>query len=168
MRRLSLLLALLLGGCYAEFDWREAVSAEGGFSVLLPARVRVESRPLSGIAGNPVMHLWSAKTADTVFGAGYADLAAVDEAALAALREGLVRNLQGKIVSERDVRAGTMAGREYIAEGSIGGAPAVLRLRLLVSGARVYQLAAIGRAGAVPPEELDMFFESFKLRGPQS
>jgi hypothetical protein len=159
---------LLLGACYAELDWREVVSSEGGFSVLLPARVRVESRPLSGIAGNPVMHLWSAKTADTLFGAGYADLAAGDAAALANLRDGMVRNLQGKIVSDRDVRAGTIAGREFLAEGLIGGAPAAMRLRLLVSGARVYQLVAIGRAGAVTPEELDMFFESFRLRAPQS
>lgn len=136
--------------------------------MLLPARVHAESRPLSGIAGNPVMHLWSARTADTLFGAGYADLAAVDDVALAALRDGLVRNLQGKIVSDRDVRAGAITGREFLAEGLIGGAPVVLRLRLLVSGARVYQLVVIGRAGAVPPEELDMFFESFKLRRPQS
>lgn len=109
------------------------------------------------------MHLWSARAADTLFGVGYADLQAPDAKTLTALRDALARNIQGKIVSERALSAGANAGTEFVAEGSIGEAPAVLRARLLVSGQRVYQLAAVGRARAVPAEELATFFDSFSV-----
>jgi hypothetical protein len=161
-------LSLLLGGCYAELDWRELASKEGGFSVLLPARGTETSRPLSGIAGNPVMHLWSARAADTAFGAGYANLFNADgRAAMTTLRDGLVRNFRGRIVSERNLKTGPIDSLEFVAEGSIGDAHATLNAQLLVSGARLYQLAVIGRTGAVTPADLEMFFESFRLRPPE-
>ena len=109
------------------------------------------------------MHLWSAKAADTVFGVGYADLHATDAETLPVLRDALARNVQGKIVSERAVSANGIAGKEFVVEGLVGDAPALLRARLLVSGLRVYQLAAVGRAGAVPAEDLETFFDSFKV-----
>ena len=166
MRWCLLTLSVLIGGCYAELDWRELASREGGFSVLMPARVREESRPLSGVAGNPVMHLWSTTAASTVFGVGYADLSHPDAQALATMRDGLVRNIRGSVVSERGVKAGPLAGLEFIAQGSISDARATLNARLLMSasGARVYQLAVVGRTGAVTPADMEMFFESFRLR----
>ena len=74
-----------------------------------------------------------------------------------------MRNIGGSLMYERDVAVAGMKGKEFAATGSIGDAPVMLRARLLVSGQRVYQLAAIGRAGAVPEEELDMFFSSFRV-----
>lgn len=144
-------------------------SKEGGFSVLMPARAHVVSRPLSGIAGNPVLHLWSTTAADTVFGAGYANLSdanGLKVSVIAALRDGLARNIRGKLVSERTLKAGPIDGLEFVAEGSIGDTRAILNARLLVSGARVYQLAVIGPPGAVTPADLEMFFESFRLHLP--
>ncbi|MBI4292950.1 MAG: hypothetical protein HY661_15875 [Betaproteobacteria bacterium] len=153
----------LLAGCYPSLDWREVTSKEGRFSVLLPGRPAQESRTLSAIPGSPLMHLWSAKAADMVFGVGYVDLQVRDAQTLAALRDALARNIQGKIVSERAVGASGIAGTEFVAEGSIGEAPAVLRARLLVSGDRVYQIAAVGSARAVAAEELATFFDSFSV-----
>lgn len=109
------------------------------------------------------MHLWSARAADTLFGVGYVDLQASDTQTLSALRDALTRNIQGRIVSERAVSAGGIAGTEFVAEGSIGEAPAVLKARLLVSGDRVYQIAVLGRAHAVSVEELATFFDSFSV-----
>jgi hypothetical protein len=163
-------LSLLLGGCYAELDWREVASNEGGFSVLMPARAHVASRPLSGIAGNPVLYLWSTTAAHTVFGAGYAYLSDANgqkASVIASLRDGLVRNIRGKLVSEQSLKAVPMDGVEFVAEGSIGDARVILNARLLVSGARIYQLAVIGPLGAVAPADLEMFFESFRLSSPE-
>jgi hypothetical protein len=154
----------LLTGCHAELDWREFTLTDSQFSVLLPARAHEESRALAGVAGNPVMRLWSAKAADTIFGAGYVDLDRVDDSKLATLRDALVRNIRGSIVSERKVRAATLGGIEFVAEGRIGDARAQLHARLLVSGRRVYQLAAVGRAGALNAADLEMFLESMRLR----
>lgn len=160
----SLIFAITLAsGCAPVLDWREIAPKHAGFRVLLPAKPSYGSQPLSAIVGNPALHLWSARAADTVFGAGYADLYAADAAALAALRDGLARNIVGRIVFERDIVAAGITGIEFVAEGLIGSAPAMLRARLLISELRVYQIATIGLAGAVPTEELEMFFNSFQV-----
>jgi hypothetical protein len=159
-----ILLAVALCGCHAELDWREVAPHEGGFSVLLPARAHEASRPLAGFKGDPVMHLWSAKAADTLFGAGYVDFDATDARMLAAIRDALVRNIGGKIVAERAVKTGVTEGVEFVAEGSISNAPAVLHGRVLVSARRVYQLAVIGPAHSVTAADREMFLESFRLR----
>ena len=153
----------LATGCTPVLDWREIKPSGAGFRVLLPAKPSYDSQPLSATTGNPRLHLWSTQAADTVFGAGYADLQATDATVLAALRDGLVRNIGGRIESEHDIVAAGIAGIEFSAEGLIGGAPAMLRARLLVSEQRLYQIAAIGRTGALPAEELDMFFNSFQV-----
>jgi hypothetical protein len=165
--RCSILLALVLCGCHAELDWREVASTEGRFSVLLPARAHEESRPLAGIEGNPVMHLWSAKAARTLFGAGYVDLDSADDRVLALIRDRLVRNISGKIAAERAVKTDSAEGIEFVAEGAIGDAQAFLHGRLLVSGMRVYQLAVIGPAGSITPADLEMFLESFRMSAPR-
>ena len=161
-----ILIALALCGCHAELDWREVAPKEADFSVLLPARAHEASRPLAGFKGDPVMHLWSAKAADTLFGAGYADFDAADARMLALMRDALVRNIGGKIVTERAVKTDMTEGVEFVAEGSIGDARAVLHGRVLMAGRRVYQLAVIGPVHSVSTADREMFLESFRLRTP--
>ena len=155
---------LALAGCYAEFDWREVRPGDASFTVSLPARPAYETRALAGEHKGLPMHLWSARTADTVFAAGYVDSPVADAHLVDGLRDALVRNIGGRIVSERDVRSGSLTGRETIAEGIAGDTE--LRLRLYAAGGRVYQVAALGRKGAVPPAEMENFFDSFRLAKP--
>jgi hypothetical protein len=157
------LVVALLAGCYPKLDWREVASKEGRFSILLPGRSALESRTLSAIPGSPLMRLWSARAADMLFGVGYVDLQVYDAQTLTALRDALARNIQGKIVSEHAVEPGGIAGTEFVAEGSIGEARAVLKARLLVYGDRVYQIAVVGSPRAVSAEELATFFDSFRV-----
>jgi hypothetical protein len=163
LRWCCILLALALCGCHAELDWREVASKEGRFSVFLPAMALEDSRPLAAVTGNPVMHLWSANAADTLFGAGYVDLDNADYRVLAVMRDGLVRNIGGKIVSERAVKTSSAEGFEFVAEGAIGDARAVLHGRFLMSGTRVYQLAVVGPAHSVTATDREMFLESFRM-----
>jgi len=109
------------------------------------------------------MHLWSAKVGDTVFAAGYVDSPAADARLVDGLRDALVKNIGGRIAAEREVRSGSLIGRETIAGGIAGDAPMELRLRLYAAGGRVYQVAALGRKGAVPAAEMENFFDSFRL-----
>lgn len=166
VRSLGLVLTLVLAGCYAEFDWREVRPGDGSFTVSLPARSAYESRALAREHAGLTMHLWSAKVGDTVFAAGYVD-SPVAEARLAdGLRDALVKNIGGRIVEEREVRSGSLIGRETIAGGIAGDAPMELRLRLYAAGGRVYQVVALGRKGAVPAAEMENFFDSFRLARP--
>jgi len=157
---------LALAGCYAEFDWREVRPTDAGFTVSLPGRPAYEGRALSGEHARLTMHLWSAKVGDTVFAAGYVDSPVADANLLGGLRDALVKNIGGRILSEREVRSGNAIGRETIADGIAGDTPMELRLRLYAAGGRVYQVVALGRKGAVPAAEMENFFDSFRLAGP--
>jgi len=166
VRILGLVLALALAGCYAEFDWREIRPGDGSFTVSLPGRPAYESRALAGEHAGLTMHLWSSEAGDTAFAAGYVDSPVADARLLDGLRDALVKNIGGRIVAEREVRSGGAIGRESIAGGIAGDAPIELRLRLYAAGGRVYQVAALGRKGAVPAAEMENFFDSFRLAKP--
>jgi hypothetical protein len=165
-RAAALLLSLLLlSGCYADLDWRELKSTEGGFKVLMPARANENTGPMGTGAGNATLTLWTAEAAGAVFGAGYADYPDTAGGAashLATTRDGLVRNVRGKVTSEQAVRTANLHGRSLIIEGfAADGSPRVVHARLYASGRRLYELAVIARPGALTEADLEMFFSSF-------
>jgi hypothetical protein len=154
-------LLAVLSGCHPDLDWRELRSQEGGFSLYLPARVFQDARELP-IAGQRVrMRQWSARTRDTLFAVGYVDLAPLRPEAFDALRDALVANISGNILSEHELEGAS--SREIIAAGSSGGAPLMLRLRLIASGERLYQIALLGKPDEVASGDIDFFFQSFRL-----
>src|SRR5262245_52965811 len=113
--------ALAVAACYAELDWREFTSPEGGFAVMLPSRPARESRELV-FAGKPTtMHMVSAHATEMAFGVGYADLPpgadpgrAADEGRVA-----LLRNIDGVVLAERALPGVT--GVEFEAQGAAQG-----------------------------------------------
>lgn len=168
-RAAALLLSLLLlSGCYAELDWRELKSTEGGFKVLMPARANKNTGPMGTGAGNAILTLWTAEAAGAVFGAGYADFPETADIAgsvasqLATARDGLARNVRGKVTSEQAVRVANLSGHSLIIEGfAADRSPRVVHARLYASGRRLYELAVIARPGALTEADLEMFFGSF-------
>ena len=166
MRAAALLLSLLLlTSCYADLDWRELKSTEGGFKVLMPARAKETSGPMGTGAGSATLKLWTAEAAGAVFGAGHADYPGNAAAELAAARDGLARNVRGKVISDRDVRTTNLpglSGRALTIEGfAADGSARVVHARLYASGRRLYELAVIAKPGALSAADLEMFFGSF-------
>jgi hypothetical protein len=157
-------LCALLLGCYADLDWREVAPPGSGFSAMLPSRVTQETRELGATSPGMIMHQWSASARDSLFAAGYADLPGADLAAGSALRDGLVRNISGRIERERDIVLGDAKGRETIATGATSGRNVTLHLRQYLQGARLYQVIILGRPGDLSEDELETFFGSFRLR----
>ena len=163
MRAAALLLSLLLlSSCYADLDWRELKSIEGGFKVLMPARAKETSGPMGAGAGSATLTLW---TAEAVFGAGHADYPGNAAAELAAARDRLARNVRGKVTSDRDVRTTNLpglSGRALTIEGfAADGSARVVHAQLYASGRRLYELAVIAQPGALSAADLEMFFSSF-------
>jgi len=157
------LVALLVLACTPELDWRELKSAEGGFVAMLPGKPQYETRTLGGTPAL-TMHLWSVRAADSVFGVGYADYPALDEETLDKIRDGLARNLGGRVVEEQRLLAAGLTGREFTAANG----SKILRARLLIGGTRLYQLALIGEGNAVPAADADLFLSSFRPLAPRS
>ena len=166
----TLACALLTVACNPAYDWREFHFDDGGFTILFPKKPGRAERKLTTPAGEVTMKMVSVRVEDTVFGAASADFAAPPDAAVLASRHAaLLKNLDGSEQSDRPVTSSapaTLAGREVIKRGMLGSGERVseaqLRARFFVRGTRYYQIAVLGRAGAVPDADLDLFFASFK------
>ena len=175
------LICLLFGGlvaCTPALDWREHRFDDGGFTILFPQKPGRSERKLATPAGEVTMKMVSVRVDETVFGAASADFASTPDAPTQeAMRNALLKNFDGTIISDQAVSAGMLNGREVIKRGSFGagteatgvakhGASAAahgeLRARFFVKGNRYYQLIAAGRRNAVADTDLDLFFTSFK------
>lgn len=177
MNRLCALLLVasvgLVTACSPALDWREFRAEDGGFTVLLPQRPGQAEKKLASPAGEVMMKMYSVRVEETVLGAGYADFAsAPDSATQDAMHAALLKNIEGTIASDKPVAArqgGFPAGREIVKRGRIGqGGSAVegeLRARFFVQDKRYYQLVMIGRKGALPEADADLFMASFKTGG---
>jgi hypothetical protein len=160
---LALAAALAVAACYAELDWREFNSPEGGFTVMLPSKPARESRELVLAGGKTTMHMVSAHAPEMAFGVGYADLPPGTDPARA-LDEGrtvLVRNISGRVTAERALEG--VAGVEFEADGEAGGNPMRLAARVVVSGNRYYQVVLIARAARAGEVDRTIFPGSFRL-----
>lgn len=170
--------AALLAACSPKFDWREIRSAEGGFVVHLPDKPQTVSRNIDFEGGRIAMTMTSTGVGPTIFAVGVARLpaqATADAAAVrrtvAFFRDGLVRNIGGRVTSQRPAPLAAAGGRTLraavavAAHGAIGagGRAAQLAARLYVADDRVYQVVALGAEGHLSDDVLETFFSSFRL-----
>ena len=163
MRTLAVFfLGSLLAACYPDLDWREVRSDEGGFSVLLPSKPRLETQSLPSPTIPVNLRQWSSKARNTAFAVGYADLAPDGADTGAGIRDVLLRNISGKVIPEVPVSTGSMPGKEILADGRVGNAAVRLRLQSFSAKGRLYQLAVLGPPGDFQPSEIETFFLSFK------
>jgi hypothetical protein len=144
--------------CSPELDWRELRSEKGRFVAMLPGKPNFAERELSGEKG-VVMHLWSARAGDAVFGIGYADYPSADPAIIERTRNALAANIRGRIVEDKELSQGLAKGREFRAEGP----EATLTGRLLMADSRLYQIAVLGRKESVNPSDVEVFLSSLRL-----
>lgn len=159
--------SILLAACSPALDWREVRAEDGSFTILMPQKPGKSERSLATPAGPVVMRMLATRVGDSVVGVGVADFAAApDSALLEGLRDALIKNLNARIVSDKAVSNGGASGREIVAVGSAGTGDAAasieLRARLLTAGTRYFQVAAVGRKGALSDADLDMFLASLR------
>ena len=98
MRSLTAALAaLLLAGCSPEYDWREIRSVEHGWSAMLPGKPASMTRRIHLQALEVPMSMQGARVQESAFTVASVDLPddaqPTREAALAAMRAGMLRNI---------------------------------------------------------------------------
>jgi hypothetical protein len=76
------------------------------------------------------------------------------------MRGTLVKALQAKLISEKELKVDDAPGRELLLEVPNLG---VFRMRFILVGNRMYQVSVMGRMEAVTGKEAEAFFKSFKL-----
>lgn len=176
MRKNSILAILLpalagatLAACSPTYNWRDYSSPDGSYHVLFPSKPASYTRPveLDGMKVN--MTMTAAEVEDTMFAVGSAEAPdpAHAQAALAAMKTALVRNIGATITSEKSVAgdksATQRASIDIEASGAQNGVPMRLLGHFEARDKRFYQVIVMGKASAIQPEQAEQFLSSFKL-----
>ncbi|HEU4374378.1 MAG TPA: hypothetical protein VFS02_12855 [Telluria sp.] len=170
---ISVLAASLLVACSPSANWRDYSSPEAPFRVMFPDKPTVHKRAID-IAGLPVeMTMTAVDVNGTMFAVGSAEApdAAKAQAALAAMKTALVRNIGATVTREKSNAAAATAGTsstqgaslDIEATGVQNGTPMKLIGHFESRDKRFYQVIVMGKATSISPEQADQFMSSFKL-----
>lgn len=169
----TFLAATLLAGCNPTYNWRDYHAKDAPYSVMFPDKPATHTRSVNLDGLNVNMTMAAAQVEGTIFavGSGEAPTDEQAEAALAAMKTALVRNIGATIEREQTIKtsaaaqAGPARARaiEIIANGVQRGQPMRMVAHLESRNRRFYQVIVIGKAQDVRGEHVEMFLTSFKL-----
>jgi hypothetical protein len=167
----ALLLPALLA-CSPKYNWRDYASPDAPYRVMFPAKPASFTRNIELDGMRVAMTMTAAEVDGATFavGAAQAQDPARAQAALEAMKLALLRNIGASAQREASASATSDSGGEnrtaldVDATGQANGAPMRLVGHFEARGKRFYQVIVVGRPKAVPPEQLEQFFTSFKLQ----
>jgi hypothetical protein len=84
------------------------------------------------------------------------------ESAIEVFRDAFVKDVNGLVTADADVKLGKMAGKEYVMDA---GKTKQAKLRVYVAGPRVYMVSMIGTKEQIQGESAKLYFDSFKHQG---
>jgi hypothetical protein len=179
MRRLfssiSFVLAgsLVFAGCSPTYDWREVRGSNAPYLAMLPGKPATHTRPVNLNGIEVPMTMTAAEVENVVFAVGSASLPDPSQTsfALEAMKTALVKNINGKVRSEKVVPAKDPSSVPVLQLEVIGTPsatkerqPHLLLARLMAKEGRVYQLLVLGPESNVDREQADTFLSSFKMQ----
>lgn len=159
--------ALLLA-CSPKFDWREVRGSAAPYVALFPAKPDTHARTINLDGAQVRMTMTGAEIDGVSFTVGSVHLEDPTRAqqAIGAMKTALVRNIEGRIVSERlSAPAPGATLLELEARGPLPqGRERLLLARFFARGHHAYQMLVVGAADAVPREAADTFLNSFQFQ----
>ncbi|HTE18315.1 MAG TPA: hypothetical protein VK689_08030 [Armatimonadota bacterium] len=166
-----LIVLALLGSAAgaAQNDWKEFSSTEGRFRVLLPGKPEMQKQSVDTALGPQDLYMHRAVAGPLSYVVIYTDNpeAALKERGgdqfLDDVRDGFIRSIRGKLLTEKKATLDSNTGNELLVEAP-NGINVVSRLCLVKN--RLYQLIAIGPKEESAAPEVTWFFDSFKLVKP--
>lgn len=140
--------------------WTKFSSAEGRFSVRMPANPLREEQTKDANGDKVVMRFFTAGSDQGVFIVAYADYRmGPPKQELDANRDSFLRGMKATLVSESDIKLQDNPGREIKAERD----RLSIRSRIYLVGGRYYQVVALTHATLPGNLAADRFFASFEL-----
>lgn len=157
---LPVLTACVLAGCSPTYNWRDYNSPDAPYQAMFPDKPVSHKRGINLDGLNVDMTMTAAQIDGTVFAIGSAEApdAAKAQAAVAAMRTAMVKNI-GATVTREEKKESSI---DIDAKGVQNGTPMRLVGHFEARGNRVYQVIVMGKEKAVPQQEVDMFLSSFK------
>ena len=165
----AILVGVMGSGVVAQENsgWTSFTSAEGRFTVLMPAKPKIEVKDTDTTQGNLALHLFSASNDNAYFLISYNDFPKVDEtnqqAALEAGRTGAIESMGGELVSERKISIGNSPGLEFRAKKISEGTEIIANARLYFVGHRLYQLLVLAYKPHADSPDIQRFLTSLEL-----
>jgi hypothetical protein len=167
------LATFVLSACSPTYNWRDYSSPDAPYRVMFPAKPATYARKVDLNGMQVSMTMTAAEVEDTMFAVGSAEApdAAQAQAALQAMKTALVRNIGGKVTSEKVAAASASSNGQATqssavdveATGTRNGVPIRLVGHFVSRDKRFYQVVVMGKAAAVATEQTDQFLSSFKL-----
>ena len=171
---LPLLASFAVAACSPQYNWRDYSSQDAPFRVMFPDKPATHTRSVNLDGMNVNMTMTAAQVEGTMFAVGSAEAPDADqaEAALQAMKTGMVRNIGATIKSEKVAKAASASGATQTRSSSIdieasgvqNGVPMRLVGHFESRNKRFYQVIVMGKAKDVAPEQVEMFMASFKLQ----
>jgi hypothetical protein len=158
--------ALLISGCSAELDWRELHWEDGKLKVMLPGRPAKSEREVVLGGQKMAMQMLQTQKSGMAFGVAYAPLPGGDPAALLTdARDALLRNIEGQLLTEREVEVRGASGlaREFTGEGVVAGTPMLVAARVVATNGRFYQVIFVGRKDRAADVDLPLYLGSLTI-----
>jgi hypothetical protein len=157
------LLALL--GCSPS--WTPLEPSDAGFAVEMPGEPEQQTRTVKTVAGEVAMRIYSAEQGRYMV--SFTDYPeeivsrSTSKAVLDGARDGAAVNIGGEVLSERAFDFDGQPARDVVFLDPTRQVE--LRMRLILAGARLYQLASVGPRGDADDEVAARFRDSFRLLG---
>ncbi len=177
MRLCSFLLVLFLAAvctdpARAQGTWETVTSKEGQFTVEMPKKPNLsQTTTQRGPGGSFKLLMIGAETNDgeylafkATFSEKIEEPSAIDTQ-LSAARDGFAEMWNGKVISEKKVRAEGRLGRDFTIRGKPEGATGVclIRVRMYLVGNAIYSVAVIAPPGVELPLESGRFLGSLAI-----
>lgn len=176
MRKLCRLLVLVIFVetsplAIAQTTWETVTSKEGQFAVEMPRRPNINrTRTRRGTGGGVRVQIVGCKTESGVYQVYRIDLPTAivkgaEETELNAARDDLAEEWNGKVVSEKKVKAGLRIGRDFTVRGKPAEEIGVstIRVRMYLDGKTVYAMLVASAPNRELPEDAGRFLGSLAI-----
>jgi hypothetical protein len=167
-----LAIGIATAGCSPKFNWRDFRSPDAPYTAMFPAKPASYSRPVNLDGLTVQMTMTAAEVDGVTFAIGNAELESPAQAkqALTAVRNALVKNIDGTVKSEKTAEVARSSGDtphqlttvEIEAKGMHNGSPMLLRGKFVAKDARVYQVIVVGKEADISQESVKTFMDSFR------
>jgi hypothetical protein len=165
---------MALAACSPKYNWRDYVSPDAPYRVMFPGKPATYTRgvDLDGMRVDMTMTATEVEGAMYAVGTAQAPDPARAQAALAAIRTALLRNIGATSVREKSAAAAVVAdgtasdtaASDVTADGVLHGVKMRLVGHFEARGKRIYQVVVMGPEKSIESEASDQFISSFKLQ----
>ena len=150
-----------------EIEWQE-FTEEGRFSVTVPRALIKTMQKEETQIGEIDIHMFTTEYAGIEYGVGYndypPDLIGDPQLRLDGARDGILANVNGKLLSEQPISIDDHPGRELTAEATENSRTIITKVRIYLVENTLYQVLAVAPKDLSSSPDIAKFMDSFKLR----